>query len=78
MIEKPNKEKERSLLARAVALTGIATEMGVIIYLAAKGGLWLDEQAGNDKRIYTAFATILGVAISIWLVLIQLKRLQDK
>ncbi|MDA8686820.1 AtpZ/AtpI family protein [Robiginitalea sp.] len=56
----------------------MATEMGVIIYLAAKGGLWLDEQAGNDKRIYTAFATLLGVAISIWLVLIQLKRLQDK
>jgi hypothetical protein len=78
LIEKPNKAKERSLLARAVALTGIAAEMGVIIFLAAKGGLWLDQQAGNEKKIYTAFATMLGVAASIWLVLIQLKRLGEK
>jgi hypothetical protein len=76
--DKPNKTREKRVLARAVALTGIAAEMGVVIFLAAKGGLWLDQQAGNEKKIYTALATMLGVAASIWLVLIQLKRLGDK
>lgn len=78
MSDKPNKTREKRVLARAVALTGIAAEMGVVIFLAAKGGLWLDQQAGNEKKIYTALATMLGVAASIWLVLIQLKRLGDK
>ncbi len=54
-------------------LSGIAFEMGAIIFLAAKGGIWLDEHYGNEKRICTAIATIFGVAISIWVVLRQLK-----
>jgi hypothetical protein len=72
------KDNQSKMVARAVALTGIAAEMGIIIFLAAKGGMWLDQQTGNEKRIYTAIATIAGVGISLWLVLIQLKRLQDK
>ncbi|WP_289645323.1 AtpZ/AtpI family protein [Maribacter aestuarii] len=48
--------------------------MGAIIFLAAKGGIWLDEYYGNEKRVLTAIATILGVAIAIWVVLRQLKK----
>ncbi|RNC92839.1 MAG: AtpZ/AtpI family protein [Allomuricauda sp.] len=58
-------------------LTGIAFEMGAIIFLAAKGGNWLDEKYQTEKRIFTAIATLLGVAISIWVVLRQLKRIQN-
>ncbi len=57
-------------------LSGIAFEMGAIIYLAAKGGIWLDEHYNTEKRIFTAIATILGVAIAIWVVLQQLKRIK--
>ncbi len=57
-------------------LSGIAFEMGAIIFLAAKGGIWLDEHYRNEKRIFTAIATLTGVAISIWVVLRQLKRIQ--
>ena len=56
-------------------LSGIAFEMGAIIFLAAKGGMWLDRHYQTEKRIFTAFATMLGVAISIWVVLRQLKRI---
>ena len=58
-------------------LSGIAFEMGAIIFLAVKGGVWLDERYQNEKPYYTAIATLLGVAISIWLVLNQLKRVKQ-
>lgn len=58
-------------------LSGIAVEMGVIIYLAARGGMWLDEYFQTEKRLFTAVCTILGVALSLWTVLRQIKRFQD-
>ncbi|WP_343486937.1 AtpZ/AtpI family protein [Allomuricauda sp. d1] len=63
-------------LKNAAILSGIAIEMGVIIYLSVKGGNWLDEKYQNEKRIFTVIATLLGVAISIWVVLQQLKRIK--
>jgi len=57
-------------------LSGIAFEMGAIIFLSVKGGNWLDEHYSTDKRIFTVIATLLGVAISIWVVLRQLKRIE--
>ncbi len=57
-------------------LSGIAIEMGAIIFLAAKLGIWLDLHYQTDKRIFTAIATLIGVAISIWVVLRQLKRIE--
>lgn len=56
-------------------LSGIAFEMGAIIYLAAKAGIWLDEHYQTEKRVFTAVSTIAGVAIAIWIVLRQLKRI---
>ena len=50
--------------------------MGAIIFLAAKGGIWLDEHYQTEKRIFTAMATIVGVAIAIYVVLLQLKRIK--
>lgn len=72
--QKPPKKKNN--LKNIAVLSGIAFEMGAIIFLSAKGGIWLDEHYGNEKRIFTAIATLLGVAISIWVVLRQLKRIQ--
>ncbi|NNK20933.1 MAG: AtpZ/AtpI family protein [Flavobacteriaceae bacterium] len=57
-------------------LSGIGIEMGVIIYLAAQGGIWLDEHYQTEKRVFTAVATIIGVAIAIYVVLLQLKRIK--
>jgi Sec-independent protein secretion pathway component TatC len=75
--EPPDKKKD-NLLLRAAALSGIAIEMGVIIYGAAQAGMWLDERYQTEKRLFTAACTILGVAISLWVVLSQLKRLNSK
>ena len=59
-------------------MSGIAVEMGVIIYLAARGGMWLDAHFQTEKRLFTAACTILGVAISLWVVLRQIKQVQNK
>lgn len=64
-------------MRQAAVLSGIAVEMGVIIYLAARGGMWLDLHFQTDKRLFTAICTILGVALSLYTVLRQLKRFQD-
>ncbi len=68
--------KKNSNLKNMAMLSGIAFEMGAIIFLFAKGGLWMDAHYQNDKRIFTAITTLIGVAISIWVVLRQLKRIK--
>lgn len=70
--QKPTKNN----LKNAAILSGIAFEMGAIIYLSVKGGNWLDQHYQPEKKIFTVIATLLGVAISIWVVLQQLKRIK--
>ncbi|WP_435624090.1 AtpZ/AtpI family protein [Flagellimonas sp.] len=68
--------KKKNNFKNAAMLSGIAFEMGAIIFLAVKGGKWLDAHYHNEKNIFTVIATLLGVAISIWVVLQQLKRIK--
>ncbi len=72
--QKPPKGKNS--LKNIAVLSGIGIEMGVIIYLAAQGGIWLDEHYAMEKKVFTAIATILGVAAAIYVVLLQLKRIK--
>ena len=74
-VSKPPDKKGKNPLRQAAVLSGIAVEMGVIIYLAAQAGLWLDAHYQTEKRLFTAICTIFGVAVSLWVVLKQLKRL---
>ena len=70
------KSPKNSGFKNAAVLSGIAFEMGIIIYLSVQGGKWLDAEYQNEKNIFTVIATLLGVAISIWVVLQQLKRIK--
>jgi hypothetical protein len=72
--QKPRKTK--FALKNIAILSGIGFEMGAIIFLAAKGGIWLDQYYQTEKRIFTAIATMIGVAIAIYVVLLQLKRVK--
>ncbi len=71
------KSPKKNHLRNVAVLSGIAFEMGAIIFLAAKGGIWLDDHYRTDKRYFTAVATLIGVAISIWVVLSRLKRIKQ-
>lgn len=74
--KRPEQGKRNNPFKNAAILSGIAVEMGVIIYLAARGGMWLDNKYQNEKRIFTALATLLGVGIALWVVLRQIKRVK--
>lgn len=76
-MSKPPEDKGKNPLKQLAVLSGIAVEMGVIIYLAAQAGLWLDAHYQTEKRLFTAICTIAGVGISLWVVLRQLKRLNS-
>lgn len=60
---------------RWAILMGIGIEMGVIIYLFVKGGIWLDTNYNAEGKGYTILLTLLGVAISLMLVVKQTNRL---
>ena len=60
-----------------LSLTGIAVQMGVIIYLGASLGQWLDLKYQNEKNTYTIILTLFAVAISMYLVIQQTKKLNS-
>lgn len=72
----PNSNNEPNHLKNAAMLSGIAFQMGAIIYLAHKGGVWLDGYFNINNEIFTIIATLSGVAISIFAVVTQLKKIK--
>ncbi len=60
-----------------LSLTGIAVQMGVIIYLGAWLGQWLDAKDEEGSNTYTVFFTLVAVAISMYLVVKQTKKLNS-
>ncbi|NNF18248.1 MAG: AtpZ/AtpI family protein [Flavobacteriaceae bacterium] len=69
-------EKKNSTLRNVALLSGIAAEMGIIIYLGAKGGKWLDAHYENEKKIFTLIGTLLGLGLALWVVLRQIKKIK--
>lgn len=72
---KPQKKKQ---LNKYLQLTGVAFQMGITIYLGAYFGKWLDSHFQTSNKIFTIIGTLLAMIISIWSVLIQLKKINDK
>jgi membrane protein DedA with SNARE-associated domain len=60
-----------------LSLSGIAIQMGVIIFLGAKAGQWLDENYAESGTTYTVVLTLLSVAISMYLVIKQTNKLNS-
>ncbi|MBP0902836.1 AtpZ/AtpI family protein [Mariniflexile gromovii] len=48
--------------------------MGITIYLFIMGGKWLDTKFSNGGKLYLILGTLFGVAISLYVVLRQLKK----
>lgn len=71
------KSPKKNNFKNAAILSGIAFEMGAIIFLAVKGGSWLDDKYVMEKPIFTLICTLFGVAISMYVVLQHLKRIKQ-
>lgn len=74
-MEQPNKKKQ---LNKYLQLTGIAFQMGITIYLGAYFGKKLDAHYQNTTKTYTIILTLASLAIAIYSVLAQLKRINEK
>ncbi len=56
---------------RWLTLTGIGFEMGVIIYLGHRIGLWCAQYLEIPSKTPQILGTLIGVALSLYLVLRQ-------
>ena len=73
-----SKSQKKKQLNKYVQLTGIAFQMGITIYLGAYFGKWLDMYFQTSKKPFTIILTLLAMVVSIWSIVIQLKKINDK
>ena len=64
--------------SRFIALTGIAFQMGLTIYLGAALGKWLDQKYPLDKNWFTIVLTLVALVISFYNLLRQVNKLNDR
>ncbi|MDA8571780.1 AtpZ/AtpI family protein [Flavobacteriaceae bacterium] len=65
-------------LKNIAALSGLGIQMGVIVFVFVRLGKWLDIYCQHSKKIFVALGAILGVAVGLYVVLKQLKKIQNK
>lgn len=70
MAQKPKKQ-----LKQIAALSGIAIQMGITIYLFIMLGKWLDTNYNPSGKGFLVVCTLSGVAISLYAVLKQINKL---
>ncbi len=58
-----------------IALINIPIQMGVIIFVFAYAGQWLDDKYPNPNRIYTKGVTLFGVFLALYNVYRQVHEL---
>lgn len=74
---KNNSKDKGNQLRKYLALTGIAFEMGAIIFVFAYLGKWLDAYYQLEKNWFTMGCVLFGVAVSLYLVIKQLDRINN-
>jgi membrane protein DedA with SNARE-associated domain len=72
------KKKNQKQLNKAFALTGVAAQMGITIFLGAYLGKYLDVKFPADKKWFTMILVIVAVIISLYNVIKQLDRINEK
>lgn len=66
------KKKQRN---KWFSLINIPIQMGVIIFLFAYAGQWLDEKYPNPNRVYTKVITLVGVFLALYNVYRQVNEM---
>lgn len=72
-----DKNNKGNQLRKYLALTGIAFEMGAIIFVCAYIGKRLDTYYQLEKNWCTMVFVLLGVGSSLYLVIKQLDRINN-
>ena len=72
------KNKKKKQLNKFLQLTGVGLQMGITIYLGAWAGKKLDAHFGYEKKTFTIILTLVALVASIYSVISQLNRINDK
>lgn len=67
-----NPKKKRN---KWLALVNIPVQMGVIVFVFAYGGNWLDKKYPNSHNIYVKILTLVGVAVAFYNINRQLREI---
>ncbi len=78
MNKKENPNEKLKPLKRYLQLSGIAVQMGITIFLFSLGGRELDKHYETQKEWFTIIAVLLGVFVSLYVVIKQLNRINEK
>ena len=70
--------KQDKPLKNFAALSGLGVQVGVIVYVLVRIGKWLDAYLNLPKKIFVAIGAFTGVALGLYVVLKQLKKIQNK
>jgi len=74
-----SEEKNKNPYTKYLQLTGIAFQMMAIMLIFIWLGKKADEKwAGGDTNYFTLIGALVGLGVSLYLILQQLKRLNDK
>lgn len=68
-------QDQKKQLKQIAALSGIAIQMGITIYLFVLLGKWLDVKCDSTGKVFLIICTLFGVAVSLYVVLQQIKKL---
>lgn len=71
-MENHQKKKQRN---KWLALINIPIQMGVIVFLFAYAGRWLDEKYTNPHNLYVKILTMAGVVLAFYNIHRQLKEI---
>ncbi len=72
------KSKKKKQLRKFAQLSGVAFQMGVTIYLGAYFGKKLDIYFETSNKIFTLILTLAALLISLYSIIQQLKKINDK
>ncbi|MCF6129753.1 AtpZ/AtpI family protein [Flavobacterium sp. AS60] len=71
-MENQQKKKQRN---KWLSLINIPIQMGIIVFLFAKLGQWLDLKFTNKDNLYVKILTMVGVVIAFYNIARQLKEI---
>jgi len=67
--QKNRKDRENKGLGDFARYSGIAVQMGVIIFITTWGGIKLDKLAEFNKPVFTIILSLLGVFAAIYVAI---------
>lgn len=70
-------KKQKKPLNKRLRLIGAGIQMGITIYLFVAFGKWLDTKF-NTQKTYLIICTLVGVFSSLYLLIKQLKALEEE